>query len=778
LPLPVLVLLTAGIPLLAKQQVAVGPLCHEPFRALERCISNDYDRLNAECSKDYGMLRACLKQDWQHIDDAGGYERPAHAFNRMRGCRHGLMMYNPMDWYIGRAMEVYGEWAEKKVDIWRRVVKKGQVAVDVGAHIGSLTLPLSALVGDEGRVVAFEPFYPSFATLAANVGLNSLQNVELRQAILSDRGGRVFMNRASLAFGVHDFFNIGSMNFNGLRVYNASDDVERPSALWDEYQVMLLDQLSLARLDFIKVDAEGMELEVLTGAQRMIKKFKPVLFIEYRNPWEKETKVLDFLRKKLRYECVLLRIPVFNIDNFRGFAEDIWGGATKLVSFNLLCKHRWWEYPEMDEAVLELFDTAVDTDIEGLRTTPTADPFEAMALSGHGDSGGAFDDLVGSGGIAGSEMTLDELLADPDPAPKAASKKNAQQLRQPSPTQTSPAQPRPAKKKYEDMTLDELLDEPPTDLQPKRSAPLPPPPARPAKKRYEDMTLDELLDDSEDFAGTPKADVEASKPQQKQPPPKHGGKPKQKKYEEMTLDELLDDPSPPPAPPPARAKKPVPTEPPAKPPPRAAAKPPPRKPAKKYEEMTLDELLDDPGVDEPPARGGQRPGQRAADELSLDELLGEVGTGAGSVPRERELSLDDLLGPDDGDEGGKKNWEDMTLDELLGPDPAGGAGGDSAMLDDFLGDPPGGVKYEDMTLDELLALDDPAPAPAKPPPKAPPKKAASAAKPPPSAAKAASGVKAPSSKGKPGGAASAGGAAGGRPKVKVSYDEELTLDEL
>jgi len=39
-------------------------------------------------------------------------------------------------------------------------------------------------------------------------------------------------------------------------------------------------------------------------------------------------------------------------------------------------------------------------------------------------------------------------------------------------------------------------------------------------------------------------------------------------------------------------------------------------------------------------------------------------------------------------------------------------------------------------------------------------------------------VKAPSSKGKPGGVASAGGAAGGRPKVKVSYDEELTLDEL
>merc|ERR1719243_537978 len=82
----------------------------------------------------------------------------------------------------------------------------------------------------------------------------------------------------------------------------------------------------------------------------------------------------------MKYECVLLRIPIWNAENFRGHAEDIWSVKTKLVSFNLLCKHRWWEYPDIDDAVLELFDTAVDTDIEGLRTTPTADPFEAMKL--------------------------------------------------------------------------------------------------------------------------------------------------------------------------------------------------------------------------------------------------------------------------------------------------------------------------------------------------------------------------------------------------------------
>merc|ERR1719424_354184 len=290
-----------------------------------------------------------------------------------------------MDWYIGRALEVYGEWGQKKIQLWEKVVKPGHVAVDIGAHVGTLTLALSRLVGPAGRVVAFEPFYPSYSTLAANVGLNSLQNVELRQMVAADRSGKIFMNRNSLAFGMQDFFNFGSMNYNSLRIYNSSDDVERPSTEWDEYQVLALDQLSLSRLDFLKIDAEAMENMVLDGASRIIKRFKPVIFLEYRNPWEKDTNVLDFLRKKMRYECVLLRMPIFNTDNFRGHAEDIWsgggagGGGAKIVSFNLLCKHRWWEYPDMNEELLDLFDTAVDTDIEGLRTTATADPFEAMA---------------------------------------------------------------------------------------------------------------------------------------------------------------------------------------------------------------------------------------------------------------------------------------------------------------------------------------------------------------------------------------------------------------
>lgn len=616
-----------------------------------------------------------MKQEWKYIDDARGYKRADGAFNRMAQCRHGVMLFNPLDWYIGRSLEVYGEWGEKKVQIWRKIVKPGQVAVDIGAHIGTLTLPLSQLVGVDGRVFAFEPFYPSSATLAANVGVNSLQNVEVRQAVVADRTGKVFMNRKSLAFEMHDFFNFGSMNYNSLRVYNTTDDVERPSTDWDEYQVMPLDQMSVSRLDFLKIDAEAMELAVLNGAQRIIKRFKPVVFLEYRNPWEKDTNVLDLLRKKMKYECVLLRLPIFNADNYRDHKEDIWGGGgggaaaqsgTKIVSFNLLCKHRWWEYPDMDAEVLELFDTAVDTDIEGLRTTPTADPFEAMTLSRQGAA--PTDDRASpeQGGARQPPKRHE------DRAPVGGSQQPA--------------------KRQEEMTLEELLDEGDEAF----------------GEKSEEVSLDDLL------GPEPAPPAPEPKRAKSAKPPTKSGKSSEKSSKKSSKSSAR--PAPPPAADPAASS-------PKKP---AAAKTPAVQ--KRYEEMTLDELLEESW----PEGRGKNHGKADADErrtdeeLNLDELLNDLDNMGKGQKQAEELSLDDLLGPEPGDakelslddllgpkpsNDGSKRLEDMSLDELLGPEPstrnAVNKQQDERLIDELLGDPAGDSRYEEMSLDELLNLDEP-----------------------------------------------------------------------
>lgn len=518
--------LLLSAPALGKEKRGKGPLCHGDFRALERCIGSDYDRLRAQCSRDYEALLQCLERDWKHIDDAEGYARSAGSFNRMKRCRHGVMLFNPMDWYIGRGLEVYGEWGEKKVAVMERLVKAGHIAVEVGAHVGALTLPLSRMVGESGRVVAFEPFYPSFSTLAANVGLNSLQNVEVRQAVVADKVGRVFMNRKSFAFKLDDFFNFGSISFNTLRIYDLADDVERASADWDEYATAPLDQMSLGRLDFVKIDAEAMEAKVIQGAMRIIKKFKPVLFVEYRNPWEKGSSLLKVLEDSLRYECILLRLPLFNGENFRKHGEDIWGINARLVSFNLLCKHRFWKYPDMDDVISKLFESAVDTDIPGLRTTPTVDPLEniprvgsAAQKAGRSLSSSGREKAVKSPQPSKQpeEMSLDELLSE-----------------EPAPRKKAPAKTKPGRPESREMTLAELMAE--TSLQGDNAEEKERPDNREVIDKLDDpslaapsgkdsgLTLEELLGPDEEEGS---ADSWL------------GGASTAPKYEDMSLEELL-----------------------------------------------------------------------------------------------------------------------------------------------------------------------------------------------------------------------------------------------
>ena len=85
-------------------------------------------------------------------------------------CRHGIFAYNS-NGVIGSFLFIYGEWAEPEVELLSRLVRPGDVVVDVGAHIGTETVPLAKRVGSSGHVIAFEPQKHLFHLLRANVAL-------------------------------------------------------------------------------------------------------------------------------------------------------------------------------------------------------------------------------------------------------------------------------------------------------------------------------------------------------------------------------------------------------------------------------------------------------------------------------------------------------------------------------------------------------------------------------------------------------------------------------
>lgn len=148
----------------------------------------------------------------------------------------------------------------------RRTIRPGAIAFDVGANIGAVALGLARQVGDSGHVHAFEPAPPNRRRLEGNLTLNPTlaKRITLHPVGLGDR-----------AATLHWHEEPGNPGNGWLRA-SSPDGTPVPVRTLDE----VTPALRLPRLDFIKIDVEGMEDAVLRGAVETLRRWKPALYFE------------------------------------------------------------------------------------------------------------------------------------------------------------------------------------------------------------------------------------------------------------------------------------------------------------------------------------------------------------------------------------------------------------------------------------------------------------------------------------------------------------------
>eukprot|EP01037_Dinobryon_pediforme_P030279 gene30279-34288_t len=236
-------------------------------------------------------------------------------------CKHGNMLFLRTDQYVGRSLELYGEFSELEGDLFTQLLNSGDVVVEVGANIGGHTVHLAKLVGPGGVVHAFEPQRIIFQILCANVALNGLFNVHTHQAGLGRAQGCMHV----------PVMNYGSVgNFGGLSLTEAVTGEKTP--------IHTLDGLDLKALKVLKVDVEGMEHDVLNGSRRTILGLRPIIYVE--NDRKEKSSALITLLDELGYEMYWHTPPLYNPNNHAANPQNIFPG---IVSINLLCipKESW-----------------------------------------------------------------------------------------------------------------------------------------------------------------------------------------------------------------------------------------------------------------------------------------------------------------------------------------------------------------------------------------------------------------------------------------------------
>ena len=170
-------------------------------------------------------------------------------------------------WVSGAGEHGYwlGSYELQKRMAFEREIVQGSVGMNIGANVGYFSLLAAVLTGTEGKVYAFEPLPRNVRYLRQHVALNGLENrVEVIEAAVSDREGEAH-------------FDLGASTAMG----HLADSGEI------RVQMVCLDRMlekgELTPPDYMKVDVEGAEVDVLAGARHILENHRPILFLDTHN---------------------------------------------------------------------------------------------------------------------------------------------------------------------------------------------------------------------------------------------------------------------------------------------------------------------------------------------------------------------------------------------------------------------------------------------------------------------------------------------------------------
>jgi FkbM family methyltransferase len=281
------------------------------------------DKLLEKVMVFYGTQFPLQRGSWRLIEPyirsgrlTGCYTRGQLTRVRRGGFLFDLDLTDFVDQYL-----YLGAYEKQDYDELTSIMPVGGVFLDVGAHIGIYTLAMARAAGPSGSVHSFEPNPASFARLSHHVLQNGLANVRLNQVAVGSAEGRAKLNAPT-------------KENSGAASLLSTNMPARFGARPIEVQVTSLDAYckrhTFERVDVIKIDCQGYELQVLEGASNVLQTFRPRLLLEYDVDWllaagASGTELCSML-KRARYECLQRyhgRLVPFTADDTPGTVVNI-----------------------------------------------------------------------------------------------------------------------------------------------------------------------------------------------------------------------------------------------------------------------------------------------------------------------------------------------------------------------------------------------------------------------------------------------------------------------
>ena len=169
---------------------------------------------------------------------------------------------------------VFGSFEKETAKAINKLVKKGDVVIDIGANIGAHTLHMAKSVGTKGKVYAVEPTNYAFGKLLNNIEINPeiSDRVVAEQLLLVSKH-----NKNKVIDGIYSSWPLN--HSEGRHHVHCGIEMSISNAVKITLDDMVANQ-KISKIDFIKLDVDGNELDILIGGQKSIVKFKPIFVME------------------------------------------------------------------------------------------------------------------------------------------------------------------------------------------------------------------------------------------------------------------------------------------------------------------------------------------------------------------------------------------------------------------------------------------------------------------------------------------------------------------
>jgi FkbM family methyltransferase len=176
---------------------------------------------------------------------------------------------------------------------WLEVCKDKKVVFDIGAHIGLYSLPASKVISPEGIIFAFEPAEVNYKLLSKHIKHNGITNIRISPFIVGkENKEEVLFYESKFPTGLHRKFPLKGY----ANKYKKQVSLD---SFCENYNI---------HPEVMKIDVEGSEIEVLEGAERIIKDYRPIIFLSIHphllNEFGKTTNELLDLIKKYGYSLL------------------------------------------------------------------------------------------------------------------------------------------------------------------------------------------------------------------------------------------------------------------------------------------------------------------------------------------------------------------------------------------------------------------------------------------------------------------------------------------